>query len=108
MNSDLNSVPVPDSATTSDWFDLDDRPWRFIRGKERIVTEGADNQWHSGEVSVQAEGAQYGNGLLDDDDTDPPGVLVHILTDDRLTPDQARRLAAQLVAAADEVDGWMK
>ena len=102
----LDSVAVPVSASASEWFDLDDRPWRFVRGQERIVTEGADNQWSTGEVSVQAEGAQYENGALDDDDTDPPGVLVNIHTDDRLTPDQARRLAAELVNAANEVEGW--
>lgn len=106
MNDHLDTVAVPGSATASEWYDLDDRAWRFVRGKLRVVTEGADNQWSTGEVSVQAEGAQYENGALYDDDTDPPGVIVNIHTDDRLSPDQARRLAAELIDAAEEIEGW--
>ncbi len=103
----MPAISAPPLTTTSEWFDLDDCPWRFIYGKQHTVTEGADNQWRSGEIAVQAEATQYATGrLTDPQETEAPGIKVDILSDDRLTPDQARRLAAALVAAADEVDGW--
>lgn len=113
--SALDQVETPAGTTGgSEWFDLDDRPWRFIQGVKRTITEGADDQWRAGEISVQAAAVQYSTGRFTDPDeqfhqaSENPGVTLVALTDDRLSPDQARRLAAELVAADDEVDGWTK
>lgn len=107
--SGIKAVAVPSTATPSEWFDLDDRPWRFLHGPMHTVAEGR-GEYRSGEISVQAEATQYTDGdwVKEEDYTEPPGIkLTAALTDSRLPPLQARRLALCLVVAADEVDGWV-
>ena len=36
----------------------------------------------------------------------PPSIDVYVLSDDGIRAGQARALAARLVEAADEIDGW--
>jgi hypothetical protein len=55
-------------------------------------------------VSVQPTAIQFSDGRVDDGSVhEPPHVY---LADNALTAAQARELAATLIEAADEVDGW--
>jgi hypothetical protein len=90
-------VPLP--AGTVDirgWEDTADAAWRVVRGAVRSV-EGC-------KVSVSACAVQNSDGSIDRGD-DAPRVSVWNPEDAGLSADQARELASQLVAAADELDG---
>lgn len=102
------SVRIPDGATASEWFDEDHHSaerWRSISGQLHTVTEGV-GEWDSGAISARAEAVQLGNGELDMSPSDPPGVQVVCLRDNRLTIAEARGLAIALLQAVDEADGW--
>jgi len=50
---------------------------------------------------------QWPDGAVDDGSTEEgPEVHIHVCGDDGLSPAQARELAAMIVEAADELDGW--
>jgi hypothetical protein len=54
---------------------------------------------------------QFPDGHVDDgtlDKTNPPGVFVHCNSAVQMTTDQARELAALIIATADELEGWVK
>jgi hypothetical protein len=56
-------------------------------------------------VSVQPTAIQFADGRIDDGSVhEPPHVYV---SDNALTTTQARELAATLIEAADEIDGWV-
>jgi hypothetical protein len=58
------------------------------------------------EVNVSTTAVQLADGSIDDGSRlDPPFVYVEA-NDLGLTSQQARELAAVLIGAADEVDGW--
>lgn len=100
-------VGLPDGTTASEWFD-EHHPerWRSIYGQMHTVVEGV-GEWSSGEVSVQAQAVQLANGDIEISPSDWPGVQVVCNRDNNLTTTQARHLAAALLKAADEAEGWM-
>lgn len=52
-------LPVPAGASVSEWFDTDDRPWRWLHGQVRTVSEGT-GEFGYGEISVRAGAVQNG------------------------------------------------
>jgi hypothetical protein len=92
-------VPVPPGAEADEWQN-DAVPNRVLWGEWRGI-DGVDPD----RISVAPSAIQLSDGRIDDGSVyEPPHV--HLL-DDCLTPKQARELAARLIAAADEVDGWL-
>lgn len=95
----LPNIPLPAGAVCADlWQDTDHRPWRRITGEVRGVTG-------NGSISCWAECIQYADGTLDQSAIDRPSVQVEA-DREALSARQARELAASLLAAADELDGW--
>jgi hypothetical protein len=86
-------VPVPDGSEPVRAWDLEG--YRDLYGFDRTVTDH--------EVRVYAFGSQATDGTIYD-------RSVHIADGENAGPilnsDQARELAAALLAAAAEVDGW--
>jgi hypothetical protein len=80
----------------------DDTPprlsYRVIYGVPRGVT--------GHELALQTSAIQYSDGGINTTD-DPPQVSIYMHEASALTSDQARELAASLIEAADEVDGWV-
>jgi hypothetical protein len=75
-------------------------PYRVLFGELRAI-DGLDVD----RVSVQATAVQFSDGRIDDGSLyESPQVY---LGDDGLSAVQARALAATLIEAADEVDGWV-
>ena len=70
------------------------RDWRLIHGADRTITDSA--------TYVHLRATQYCDGNLED-----LGIGVHA-DDDALNSDQARELAAVLLEAAAELDGWVR
>jgi hypothetical protein len=91
-------VPLP--ADGDIWED--DTPsrlsYRVIYGVPRGVT--------GHELALQTSAIQYSDGGINTTD-DPPQVSIYMHEASALTSDQARELAASLIEAADEVDGWV-
>ena len=74
-------------------------PYRILFGELR----GVDG-FHIDRVSVQPTAVQFADGRIDDGSVhEPPHVY---LGDDGLTSLQARELAAVLLEAAAQLDGW--
>ncbi|WP_136625785.1 hypothetical protein [Mycobacterium innocens] len=89
--------PTPGARFADLWQDTTtDRPWRRITGEVRGVAG-------NGNVLVWAEAVQYADGSLDQSAIDRPSVQADR---EALSARQARELAAELVAAADELDRW--
>jgi len=57
-------------------------------------------------VRVSSMAVQWADGRVDDGQIEPPHVYVSDLGDNGLTSTQGRELAAALLEAADEIDGW--
>jgi hypothetical protein len=96
-NPSTPDVPVPAGAEPDDWQDDVPQPYRILLGVLRN-TDGVEH------TTVQATAVQYADGRIDDGSVhEPPHVY---LADNALTTMQARELAATLIDAADEVDGW--
>lgn len=95
-------VPLPAGADWPDegigWEPDDPQAYRVIYG----VTRGVAGH----DLLVQTSALQYADGSINTTD-DPPRVSLDIHDDDGLTSAQARELAAALVEAADELDGWV-
>lgn len=93
-------IPLPPGAHTyDDWQDSDPQPYRVIIGADRTVTD------HPLRVSPSA--VQWRDGTVDDGRIEGPQVYVFDLGEGNpLNIDQARELAAALLAAAAEIDGW--
>src|ERR1700729_1059198 len=97
------NVPLPTGATkVHDWArPRGGMPYRFITFTDRTVTDHLVRvsihafQWADGSLADGA-GAE-GNGV------EAPGIAV-LEASDPLNSDQARELAAALLAAADEID----
>ena len=95
----ISDVSVPPGARPDTWQDDVPQPYRILFGEVRGI-DGKDID----DVSVQPTAVQFSDGRVDDGSVhQPPHVY---LCDDGLTGMQARELAALLIAAADEVDGW--
>ncbi len=93
-------VPLPLGARTFDtWQDDDPQPYRVILGADRTVTDH--------KVRVSPSAVQWADGSVDDGHIEAPHVYVFELGEGApLNSDQARELAAALLEAAAEVDGW--
>lgn len=81
----------------------DHQPYRTICGADRHVTDH--------EATVYSAVTQLADGTIEDSELAAPGVYVcqgdrDCL--DRLNSDQARELAAALLEAAAELDGWVQ
>jgi hypothetical protein len=93
-------VPLPIGARTFDtWQDDDPQPYRVILGAYRRVTDH--------KVLVSPSAVQWADGSVDDGRIEAPQVYIFELGESApLNSDQARELAAALLEAADEIDGW--
>ncbi|BCI89368.1 hypothetical protein PJK45_20610 [Mycobacterium kansasii] len=102
MTTTTPDVPLPPGAVFANlWEDATtDRPYRRITSEVRSI-EGNTN------VLVWVEAIQYGDGSLDQSAIDRPSVQIEA-NQEALSSRQARELAAALLTAADELDGWAK
>src|ERR1700682_2614559 len=97
----IPDVPVPPGARPDTWQDDSPLPYRALLGEVRGI-DGVDTDL----VCVQVTAVQFSDGRVDDGSVhEPPHVY---LRDDALSAAQAHALAALLIEAADEVDGWVK
>ena len=95
----LPDVPTPAGAEhDGTWAEDDLQPYRVIYGVSRGVV--------GHQLALQTSALQYADGNINTTD-DPPRVSLDIHYDSGLTSDQARDLAASLIEAATEVDGWV-
>jgi hypothetical protein len=93
-------VPVPPGARPDAWQDDSPFAYRVLLGEVRGI-DGVDTD----HVCVQPTAIQFADGRVDGGSVhEPPHVY---LRDDALSAAQARELAALLIEAADEVDGWL-
>jgi hypothetical protein len=92
-------VPLPAGATAEDdaWATWENES-RIFRGPDRVVLNGA--------AEVRTCGVQYLDGSVDDGE-DPPGVDICTFIDGDLRSEHVRKIAAVLIDAADEIDGWV-
>jgi hypothetical protein len=91
-------VPLPPGVTGVDDWQADERqPYRVVFGEYRGVTDHP--------ICVSTAAVQWADGSLDDGQIEAPNMV--LLGDERsLNSDQARELAAALLAAAAELDRW--
>lgn len=98
------NVPLPPGAEYADLWsaagDGDTRQCRVINGATRSVEGNPD-------VRVWTGAMQYSDCSLDDGALDRPSVWIDA-RQEALSPRQARELAAALLEAADELDGWTR
>jgi hypothetical protein len=100
MTTTIPTVPVPPGARPDTWQDDSPPPYRVLLGEVRSI-DGVDSDL----VCVQPTAIQFADGRVDDGGVhEPPHVY---LRDDALSAAQARELAARLIEAADQVDGWL-
>jgi hypothetical protein len=106
MNTATPTNPYPDvvppagASALDAWQDDVPQPYRIVLGADRTVTD------HKLRVSTSA--LQWADGSVDDGRIEPPHIYVEDLNEGNLpNRDQARALAAVLLEAAAEVDGWV-
>jgi hypothetical protein len=98
--SNPNPIPLPAGVVlVDDWQADDPQPYRVVMGADRGI-DGHD-------LRVRPSAIQFADGRIDDGHIER--LAIHVDDCDRtLTAAQARELAAVLLAAADEVDGWAR
>ena len=97
------NVPLPTGvAAVFDWRPNDPLPYRVVLGAGRGVSD------HN--VVVHTSAIQFADGRIDDSGIAAPSVTVsHACYNGRgLSRTQARELAARLLEAAEELDGWIE
>ena len=97
------NVPLPTGvAAVDDWRPNYPLPYRILLGAGRGVTD------HN--VVVQTAAIQFADGRIDDGRIKAPTLTIsHAGYNGRgLSSTQARELAAVLLKAADELDGWIE
>ncbi|MCW2654024.1 MAG: hypothetical protein JWR32_5000 [Mycobacterium sp.] len=105
-------VPLPDGvAVVDEWQEPStSRAYRCILGTSRTIRAEALSRWQQDggqEVVVRNHVTQFSDGSFDlTGRIERPGVTVTIDSDLGITSDDARRLAAVLIEAADELDRW--
>jgi hypothetical protein len=99
MTTTIPDVPAPPGARPDAWQDDSPFPYRVLLGEVRGI-----NGVNTDHVSVQPTAIQFSDGRVDDGSVHEPAHVY--LGDNALTTTQARELAATLIEAADEVDGW--
>jgi hypothetical protein len=90
MTDDTHDVPLPPAVEAGEFND-DRVPSRTICGPDRRVAR----------VDVFTIGCQYVDGRIHN-----AGVRMESDPNDAMNSGQARQLAAELLDAADEADGW--
>ena len=97
------NVPLPTgTAAVDDWHPHDPLPYRVVLGAGRGITD------HN--VVVQTAVIQFADGRIDDGRIKAPNVTIShaCYNGRRLSSTQARELAARVLEAADELDGWIE
>lgn len=92
----MGNVPLPAGAISVDeWADaLTPHAFRLFHGAARTVALK-----HGADIEVVIRGTQSADGSVEE-----RGILIHGGSDDTITTDEARRVAAALIAAADEAE----
>ena len=108
-------VKLPPDVSADDWSS-DAEPCRVIWGSTQSVTVGRPSNEGLTNVRVYTHAVQRADGQLSYDPSDGgPGVSIDTTyrgedgaRDSGVTvsSDEARKLAAALLTAADEIDGW--
>ena len=95
------NVPLPARALDADtWQPGDSQPYRVVFGAYRDITDD-----HDAVVSTSA--VQWADGSIDDGRIEAPSlVILGTGAETTFSSDQARKLAAVLIEAAAELDGW--
>ncbi len=88
-------IPLPAGAVFGDIWEGDD-PERVIMGPTRGITDT--------DITIWTSAIQRADGRIAPEQPEPPRVHVEGAVD--LNSDQARELAAILLEAAADVDGW--
>ena len=97
------SVALPTGAAAFfEWRPHEPLPYRVVLGANRGVAD------HN--VVVHTSAIQFADGRIDDGGVVAPRVTIsHACYNGRgLSSTQARKLAARLLEAADELDGWIE
>jgi hypothetical protein len=94
-------VPLPSGAVDADGWDEWENEYRIIRTAERHV-DGFDGH------RVFGSAVQYPDGYVDDGSRDPNDPPMIWIDDTQLTVNQAQEVATMILAAADEVAGWIR
>jgi hypothetical protein len=96
-------VPLPAGAVADDgaWA-LWDNECRMFRGPDRVVLKGAAEIV----AEVRTTGMQVPDGNVDNGE-DAPTIDIYMAIPGDLTSAQVRELAAVLLEAAAQVDGWV-
>jgi hypothetical protein len=90
------NAPAPVGAEAGDWT-TDPTPYRVLYGAARSIPSRPD-------VTILPTAVQLADGSIDPGEIEPPAVHVEVGANP-LTVDQARRLAAEVMAAADYLAG---
>jgi hypothetical protein len=92
----MGNVPSPaDAVSVDEWGDaLTPHAFRLFHGTTRTV-----ELEHGASIDVVIRGTQSADGTVEE-----RGILIHGGSDDTITTQEARRLAAALIAAADEAE----
>jgi len=91
------AVAPPAGATADIWEGTP--PERIVYSASRGIPDYEVNVWTSAN--------QFADGTLDDGSrTEPPTVHLEVGASTGMNSDQAGILAAVLIEAADEIDGW--
>jgi hypothetical protein len=102
MTTTTQPVPLPPGTNSRDGWQDDEQlgTYRIISGKDR---------WPAGrEVVIGTSAVQLADGSVDDGRVeDGPTVWLGAPGDHQLTPDAAREVGEALIAAADEIAGWI-
>ena len=110
-----SAVAIPQGAEADIWSS-DAEPCRVIWGSTQSVTVGRPSNEGLTNVRVYTHAVQRADGQLSYDPSDGgPGVSIDTIyegddwareTGVTVSSDEARKLAAALLTAADEIDGW--
>ncbi len=98
------NVAPPPGAEPDVWEGTTPMPHRVVYTEPRCVLNRTGDHLRSPVVVAQA--IQWADGFLDDGLIEPPSVSIESSGDHGLTSAQARELAAAILEAADEIDGW--
>jgi hypothetical protein len=96
-------VPLPAGAVVDDdaWA-LWDNECRMFRGPDRVVLNGAAEIV----AEVRTTGMQLPDGSVDNGE-DAPTIDIYMSIPGDLGSAEVRKLAAMLLEAADQIDGWV-
>ena len=89
------TTPAPQGTEAGEWHQGTTPTYRLIYGTARTIPGRPD-------VTIQHTAVQHPDGSIDAGEIEPPGVHVEVGTIP-LTVEQARRLAAEVMAAADHL-----